>query len=128
LRLMTDTMFYVAHWITPVGEPRRFDTRFFMTRAPATQEPLHDDGETIASLWVRPADALAEERAGRMIMMPPTVICLKSLAGHADSDSALREAAAMGVPPVVLPKLKPGTPVDRPEVLLPGEPGYDELP
>ena len=59
LRLSTDDIHYVSHWVTPVGERRRFDTRFFLARAPQAQEPLHDDHETIASLWVRPVEALA---------------------------------------------------------------------
>src|SRR5690606_13001052 len=58
LLLMTDRLHYIAHWLTPVGERRRFDTRFLVAEAPPSQEPLHDDKETIASLWVRPADAL----------------------------------------------------------------------
>jgi len=61
LRLATDEIFYVSHWITPVGERRRFDTRFFIARAPAAQEPLHDDGETIESFWISPQEAI--ERA-----------------------------------------------------------------
>ena len=65
LRLAVGDIEYVSHWITPVGEPRRFDTRFFVARAPIGQEPLHDDHETIASLWVRPADALARQVVGR---------------------------------------------------------------
>ena len=52
LRLTTDDIHYVSHWITPMGEKRRFDTRFFIARAPAAQEPLHDDGETIESFWI----------------------------------------------------------------------------
>ena len=43
LRLITDDIRYVSHWITPVGERRRFDTRFLLARAPQAQEPLHDD-------------------------------------------------------------------------------------
>ena len=58
LRLATDAIRYVSHWITPKGEVRRFDTRFFLARAPQAQDPLHDDGETIESLWVSPTEAL----------------------------------------------------------------------
>ena len=62
LRLATDDIHYVSHWITPIGERRRFDTR--SSHALQAQEPLHDDHETIASLWVRPVDAGAgRERA-----------------------------------------------------------------
>ena len=52
-------MYYFAHWITPEGPTRRYDTRFFVARAPDAQVPLHDDREVIANLWVRPRDALA---------------------------------------------------------------------
>ena len=58
LRLAVDTIYYFSHWITPEGAPRRYDTRFFVTRAPDGQVPLHDNHEVIANLWIRPADAL----------------------------------------------------------------------
>ncbi|MFM7307624.1 MAG: NUDIX hydrolase, partial [Actinomycetota bacterium] len=47
LRLAVDAIRYVSHWITPVGEKRRFDTRFFVAVAPSAQDPLHDDKETV---------------------------------------------------------------------------------
>ncbi len=128
LRLMTDAIFYTAHWVTPMGETRRFDTRFFLARAPHAQEPLHDDSETIASLWVRPSVALERERAGELMMLPPTIACLKFLEPHAQADHALAAAAAVGVPPRILPKVRsnePGRPI---QVVLPGEAGYDDLP
>jgi 8-oxo-dGTP pyrophosphatase MutT (NUDIX family) len=131
LRLVTDAIHYTAHWITPVGESRRFDTRFFLARAPQAQEPLHDDGETIASLWVRPADALRRERERELLMLPPTMSCLRFLADHSSADAAVAAAAAIGTPPRILPKIvrsaAGGAAAGQPiEILLPGEPGYDE--
>ena len=128
LRLTTDQMFYTAHWITPLGEVRRFDTRFFVARAPVAQVPLHDDGETIASLWVRPADALARERAGELMMLPPTIACLQFLELHASADDALTAAAAVVAPPRMLPKIVSSSADGRSTMLFLGDPGYDDLP
>ncbi len=127
LRLATDQIFYNAHWITPLGEPRRFDTRFFLARAPEAQEPLHDDGETIASLWVRPADALQRERDRELMMLPPTISCLRYLDRFDSADAVLADAAAVGVPKRILPKVIWGEPGERLVMKLPGEPGYDEM-
>ena len=127
LRLMTDCIHYTAHWVTPIGESRRFDTRFFLARAPHAQEPLHDDNETIASLWVRPAVALERELSGELLMLPPTIACLRFLEPHTSADDALAAAASIGVPPRILPKVRKREAGSRIEVILPGEPGYDEL-
>jgi 8-oxo-dGTP pyrophosphatase MutT (NUDIX family) len=86
LVLTAGDIHYVSHWITPVGEARRFDTRFFVARAPQAQEPLHDDGETIESLWVRPIDALDRFRSGDLGMFPPTVRNLEFLEAHDTAD------------------------------------------
>ena len=45
---------YVAHWVTPIGPPRRYDTRFFVALAPVNQVATHDAGETVADQWIRP--------------------------------------------------------------------------
>ena len=66
LVLALDGVRYVAHWITPEGEPKRFDTRFFLARAPEGQAYAHDDAELIGSEWVRPPDALARHHGGRL--------------------------------------------------------------
>ncbi|MCB1691757.1 MAG: NUDIX domain-containing protein, partial [Pseudomonadales bacterium] len=52
---------YVGRWITPPGPPRRFDTRFFVARMPARQDPIHDDSELVGSDWVSPRQVI--ERA-----------------------------------------------------------------
>ncbi len=105
LRLDAGDMHDVSHWITPLGEPRRFDTRFFVARAPQAQEPLHDDGETIDSFWIRPSDALARAEAGELAMLPPTISNLEFLAPHATADEALAAAAQVRPPRAILPEL-----------------------
>ena len=82
---------YIAHWVTPVGEgPRRFDTRFFLAAAPEDQEGVHDDAELVHSMWVRPADAVAQAEAGELLMMPPTIANLRFVADCADAAAAAR--------------------------------------
>lgn len=118
---------YVSHWITPIGERRRFDTRFFLARAPVAQEPLHDDGETIASLWVRPAEALERREAGELSMLPPTIRNLEFLAGFDHADEALAAARALPRPEAIRPRLKRDG-EGRISVVLPEEPEYATLP
>ena len=73
LRLAVGQIHYFSHWITPVGPPRRYDTRFFVAAAPPEQVPLHDDRETIANLWARPADVLERRRRGELDLIFPTI-------------------------------------------------------
>lgn len=127
LLLTAGGIHYVSHWITPVGERRRFDTRFFLARAPHAQEPLHDDGETIESLWVRPEEALDRFHSGDLGMFPPTVRNLESLIDHDSADDALAAAAEVGPPPTILPKLRIDDEGKVLGIAEPGDPGYDDL-
>ena len=124
LVLTTDAIHYVSHWITPVGEARRFDTRFFVARAPQAQEPLHDDGETIESLWVRPSAALERFRAGDLAMIPPTIKNLEFLVPHATADAALEAAGRLERPRPILPKLRTDADGKVLGVILPDDPDY----
>lgn len=127
LRLATDLIKYVSHWITPVGERRRFNTRFFLARAPQAQEPLHDDGETIDSLWIKPHEALARFDGGELMMLPPTVENLRFVGRHDTADAALDAATKVGIPPVIQPKIKTDGQGRVVALLMPGDEGYDEL-
>lgn len=126
LTLVTDSIHYVSHWITPVGETRRFDTRFFVARAPQAQEPLHDDGETIASLWVEPEDALARRTRGELAMIWPTISNLEFLAQHQTTADVLDAASRIGVPTTILPRLRTDANGKVIGIILPGQPGYDD--
>jgi 8-oxo-dGTP pyrophosphatase MutT (NUDIX family) len=96
LELRTDSIHYLSHWITPIGEPRRFDTRFFLAASPVGQEPLHDDAETIESVWLAPSVALVRQASGEMEMMPPTVASLRFLDRFTDVPSAIAAVARQG--------------------------------
>ena len=85
---------YVAHWITPEGEPKRFDTRFFLARAPEGQAYAHDDGEIIGSEWVRPHDALERHHAGDFPMIGPTIVSLQDLGRYATSEELFLERSS----------------------------------
>ena len=124
LRPVTDSIHYVSHWITPVGEARRFDTRFFVARAPASQEPLHDSQETIASLWVQPQHALDQLARGELAMFPPTSENLKFLAKYKTSAEVLTAAKKVSNPVAILPRLRTNSDGKVIGVLMPGDPGY----
>jgi len=128
LSLLTDQMHFVDHWVTPVGERRRFDTRFFMAKAPDAQTPLHDDIETIASLWVRPVEALRMWNARELNMFPPTAVSMKRLATFATAAEALAEAAAQLRPEQRLPRLVLGPNEEFIDVILPNQDGYETTP
>jgi 8-oxo-dGTP pyrophosphatase MutT (NUDIX family) len=125
LQLAVDDMYYFSHWITPEGAPRRYDTRFFVTRAPEAQVALHDDREVIANLWIRPSDALERHRAGELEMIFPTVRSLVALSRFDTADEALAAAAAIEDVPAILPRIVDDHGGYR--IVLPGDPGYDDV-
>lgn len=128
LRLVTDAISFVSHWITPVGEGRRFDTRFLLARAPAAQHPLHDGGETIESLWVRPSDALTRWKAGELQMFPPTALNLEWLTAFSTADEALAAGEAMGVPQSITPRVRTDDSGNVLGIAMPGDADYDTVP
>jgi 8-oxo-dGTP pyrophosphatase MutT (NUDIX family) len=68
-----------GHWITPSPAPRRYDTWFFVAPAPDGHAYAHDETETIASEWVRPADALEQARRKELELIYPTYCSLEAL-------------------------------------------------
>lgn len=105
LRLATDQLAYVSHWITPVDQPARFTTRFFVARAPAEQEALHDGHETVESEWIRPALALERFAAGELNLISPTQKNLEAIAGFSSTESLLE--AKRRVDPASIPTIQP---------------------
>ena len=82
------TLVEFARWVTPVGAPRRYDTRFFVAEAPDGHEGKHDGSELVASAWMRPAEVLEEHALGAIDLILPTQRSLEVLARF-DSVAAL---------------------------------------
>jgi 8-oxo-dGTP pyrophosphatase MutT (NUDIX family) len=127
LRLMVGDVHYFAHWITPKGAPRRFDTRFFVAAAPPGQRAAHDAGETIAEVWITPQDALAGHRDGQFEIIFPTIRNLQAISRFATSAELLAAAAeaSRSVPTIEPRVVADGNGV---RIVLPGDEGYDAAP
>ena len=122
LRLSVGDIHYFAHWITPRGAPRRYDTRFFVAVLPEGQEALHDDEEVIASLWVSPSDALVRHEAGEIDLMFPTMKNLQAISRFSRTEELVDAAAAASVPDI-LPRLT--VEGEGVRIVLPGDPSYE---
>ena len=94
LTLAVDRIHYHNRFVTPLGRPRRFDTRFFIAEAPAEQTGRHDDRETVDSVWISPQDALARNAAGEFDLMGVTEAQLKWLGALESAPAVLAMAAA----------------------------------
>ena len=100
LVLRADLLRPWAHWITPVQERRRFDTRFFVAALPAGQATAETTGEAERLGWSTPADALAARERGELVMVPPTAITLAELAGYDTVVDVLAAAEKRQIAPV----------------------------
>lgn len=105
LRLDLRGLEYVAHWITPVGPPRRYDTRFFVALAPDGQLATHDAGETVADQWLRPDDALRAHARGEFDMMFPTIRNLEAIASFTSAREVLAYARSLATIPSIEPQI-----------------------
>jgi 8-oxo-dGTP pyrophosphatase MutT (NUDIX family) len=79
-----------AHWITPAGAPRRYDTWFFAAAAPDGHTYRHDDDEIVASEWMSPADVLQQGELGEIDLFFPTQRSLVLVAGFRTAAAFLR--------------------------------------
>jgi glyoxylase-like metal-dependent hydrolase (beta-lactamase superfamily II)/8-oxo-dGTP pyrophosphatase MutT (NUDIX family) len=71
-----------GRWVTPPFSPTRFDTWFFMAWLPEHQEPTIEPGELESGQWIRPAEALERWKRGEVIMAPPILHAIRTLADN----------------------------------------------
>ncbi len=115
----------LAHWVTPEIEIRRYDTRFFLARMPAGQQPRHDNGEMTALEWVSPDQAVAKFGRREMLLPPPTWTTIRQLEKLTSIDAAFawaRQRRIVRVMPVFIK-------TDAVTMLtLPGDPLFPTIP
>lgn len=98
LRLALDQLSPFAHWVTPAHMAKRFDTHFFLAPAPGDHALLHDGSEAVDSVWIKPADALAQAEAGKLTMIFATRLNLERV----DQSRTVADAVAKAsIDPIV---------------------------
>jgi 8-oxo-dGTP pyrophosphatase MutT (NUDIX family) len=123
LVLALDALVPYAHWITPEGMPKRFDTWFFLAAAPPDQLGAHDGRESTDSIWVSPREALAGGDSGRFKLPFPTTRNLIRLGKQESVASALQAAREMDIV-TVMPVMTRTADGGR-QLRIPREAGYD---
>jgi 8-oxo-dGTP pyrophosphatase MutT (NUDIX family) len=94
IELATDLLVPFAHWITPVGPPKRFDTHFFLAPAPGDQVAAHDGREAVDTVWISPQQAIADSEARRITLVFATRMNLAKLGRSRSAAEALAAARA----------------------------------
>jgi len=88
-RLALGGLYPFGHWITPLDLPKRFDTHFYLAKAPAGQVPRCDGHEAVRLAWLQPAAVMAQADAGQCKLLLPTRMNLLRLDEHETCDRAL---------------------------------------
>ena len=91
---------YIAHWVTPLVEPRRYDTRFFAARVAAGASAVYDEREMTGAVWLTPRAALERHRRGRLPMIFPTIRTLEDLCDFATVEDLLAHYRGRAIPRV----------------------------
>tara|TARA_B100000886_G_scaffold305529_1_gene237311 strand:- start:58 stop:867 length:810 start_codon:yes stop_codon:yes gene_type:complete len=80
---------HFAHWVTPDMMKKRFDTHFYLARAPEDHIGAHDGSESVDSVWITPEQALKDAEAGTRTIIFPTRMNIEKLANSANVDAAV---------------------------------------
>ena len=123
LVLRVSNLRYLAHWITPDFESRRYDTRFFVASAPPDQQATHDNGETTHGDWMSPHRAIERYRDDEILLAPPTLRILEELTTFSSTRHLFAELQTRDRPPAILPHPIQQDSADL-VLVFPGDPDY----
>jgi 8-oxo-dGTP pyrophosphatase MutT (NUDIX family) len=88
LLLRSDLLTPWACWVTPVFEPRRYRTWFFLARLPEGQRTRDVSSESSEVIWLSVRDALRQADAKELLMLPPQYCTCLELYDVRDCDHA----------------------------------------
>jgi 8-oxo-dGTP pyrophosphatase MutT (NUDIX family) len=121
LTLAADRLHFFSHWITPVDFHRRYDTRFFVAYMPEHQTPLHDEEETVDSVWIAPRAALERFRDGEFPLVFATEKQLERMSRYRSIEQMIAETGEADLQPVMPRQVQHG---GETKFLIPGDEGY----
>ena len=97
LRLAGDKLTLFAHWITPTMMPKRFDTYFFLAKAPQDHIPKHDGYESTDSTWITPQNAIDAAESKTRTIIFPTLLNLQKLSQYSTIEKAIQTTEAESI-------------------------------
>jgi len=93
LVLRTDLLGAWSGWLTPVFEPKRYRTWFFVAELPQGQRTRDVSTESDHVVWLPASRAAEQAEAREILMLPPTYITSLDVAQYADPQAVLDAAA-----------------------------------
>ena len=115
---------YFAHWVTPSFEKKRFDTRFFVARAPENQKEHGDSREVTDLSWMPILDALKRQSQNEIMLPPPTLKILEDLSVFEKVDDVIECTRRCEVQ-ALMPKIISGLGDASLSVILPWDKNYE---
>jgi 8-oxo-dGTP pyrophosphatase MutT (NUDIX family) len=97
LVLRTDLLGAWDAWLTPVFEPKRYRTWFFVALLPEGQRTRDVSSESSSVAWLPARVAAAQADAGELALMPPTYLTSLEIGTHASPAEVLEVAAGRSV-------------------------------
>jgi len=122
LALRSDLLGAWAGWLTPVFEPRRFRTWFFVAALPEGQVTRDVSSESAAVTWLPALEAVGKVEAGEIMMLPPTYLTSLEVGQYADPAAVLSAASSRRVTMFMPQVLESGE-----EFVLSSPPGTEAL-
>ncbi len=92
LVLRTDLLGVWDGWVTPVFEPRRYRTWFFVADLPEGQRTRDVSTESDAVTWLPALEAVSQVDGERLLMLPPTYLTCLEVGQYATPDDVLTAA------------------------------------